>query len=304
MEEQSDQNQKKETMDLSGMFDMWMKATVNLWENMSRIHPDQSEMFSLFSKGKKGSSYQAQQTWDRGVKIAAAFTSMLSEPENLEAMLKAADTVPEFIMKISRQVWEGYLETQKSWTERAVRIGKHEKAYNFDDMDQETFKTLREIYEREFQRYFYIPQIGLTRFYQERANRAIDKYNLFQTSLSEFIYMFYVPLEKSMVVMQEKIKDMVEKGDISDNHKEYYSMWIKVLEGHYMRLLQSPEYTRVMDKTIKSLVEYRNARDEMMYDILKNLPIPTNRDMDELYKEFYELKKKVKELSRKMENEK
>ena len=42
-------------------------------------------------------------------------------------------------------------------------------------------------------------------------------------------------------------------------------------------------------------------RDEMMYDILKNVPIPTNRDMDDLYKEFYELKKKVRELSRKLE---
>lgn len=304
MEQQSEPNQEKETMDMAKTFAMWMKATMNLWENIPRMNPDQKEMFNFFPMQQKGSSHQAQQALDRAGKIARAFAAVLSEPENLEAMLKAADTVPEIIMKISRQFWEGYFEVQKSFTERAVRIGKHEKAYSFDDLDQETFKTLREIYEKEFQQYFYIPQIGLTRFYQERVNRAIDKYNLFQTSLTEFIYMFYVPMEKSMSVMQEKVKDMVEKGEISDNYKDYYSMWIKTLEGHYMKLLQSPEYTGVMDKTIKSLLEYRNARDEMMYDILKNLPIPTNRDMDELYKEFYELKKKVRELSKKMEDEK
>ncbi len=304
MEQQSDQNNEKETMDMTKMFGMWLKATMNFWENMHRMQPDESAMFNFFPKQPKGPSHQAQQTWDRGTKIASALASMISEPENLDAMFKATDAVPEFIMKMSQQVWEGYFEAQKNWTDRAVRIGKHEKAYSFDDLDQETFKTIREIYEKEFQRYFYIPQIGLTRFYQERANTALDKYNLFQTSLSEFIYMFYVPMEKSVMVMQEKIKDMVDKGEISDNYKEYYSMWIKILEGHYMKLLQSPEYTRVMDNTIKSLVEYRSARDEMMYDILKNLPIPTNREMDELYKEFYELKKKVRELSRKLEEQK
>ena len=71
-----------------------------------------------------------------------------------------------------------------------------------------------------------------------------------------------------------------------------------------MKLLQSPDYTRVMDKTIAALVDYRNARDEMMYDMLKNLPIPTNREMDELYKEFYELKKKVRKLSKKVDEQK
>jgi polyhydroxyalkanoate synthase subunit PhaE len=304
MEQQSDQNQEKEAMDMTKMFGMWLKSAMSFWENMSRMQPDESGMFNFFPKQQEGSSHQTQQAWDRGTKIAGALASMLSEPENLDALFKATDTVPEFIMKMSRQVWEGYFEAQKNWAEHAVRIGKHEKAYSFNELDQETFKSLREIYEKEFQRYFYIPQIGLTRFYQERANTAIDKYNLFQTSLSEFIYMFYVPMEKSMAVMQEKVKDMVEKGEISDNYKEYYSMWIKILEGHYMKLLKSPEYTQVMDKTIQSLVAYRGARDEMMYDILKNLPIPTNREMDELYKEFYDLKKKVRELSRKMEDEK
>jgi polyhydroxyalkanoate synthase subunit PhaE len=304
MEQQSDQHKENETMDAARMFSIWLKTAMNLWENMPRMYPNENENFNMFSKHQKGSSFQAQQAWERGTKIASAVTAMISEPENLDALFKATDTIPEFIMKMSRQVWEGYFEAQKNWTERAARIGKHEKAYSFNDLDQEIFKTFQEIYEKEFQQYFYIPQIGLTRFYQERANTAIDKYNVYQSRLGEFIYMFYIPIEQSMAAMQEKIKDMVETGEVSDNHKEYYSMWIKILEGHYMKLLQSPEYTEVMNKTIQSLVSYRNARDEMMYDILKNFPIPTNREMDEFYKEFYELKKKVRELSRKVEEQK
>lgn len=304
MDQGSEKNQKKETMDPAKMYELWLKTAANFWENMARMTAGENDMFKFFSQPQKGSSYQAQQAWERGAQIVASYIAMLSEPENLDTLFKATDTVPEFIMKISRQVWEGYLETQKTWTESAVRIGKHEKAYNFDDIDHETFDTIRKIYEKEFQQYFYIPKIGLARCYQERASTAMDKYNIFQTALSEFIYMFYVPLEKSMVAMQEKVKEMVESGEIKENYKEYYSTWIKILEEHYMMLLQSPEYTEVMDRTIKALVTYRQSRDELTYDILQNLPIPTNREMDELYKEFYELKKKVRELSVKVENQK
>jgi class III poly(R)-hydroxyalkanoic acid synthase PhaE subunit len=301
MDQHSDKDQEKETMDLAKLYGLWLKTAMNFWENLPQVQSAENKMFDFFPKQPEGSSHQMQQSWERGAQIAAAFMAMLGEPENLDALFKASDTVPEFIMKISHQVWESCLEAQKSLTDRAVRIGKHEKAYDFDNIDQKTFKTFREIYEKEFQPYFYIPQIGLTRYYQERANKAMDKYNIFQNALGEFIYMFYIPMEKSMGVMQEKIKEMVDQGEIKENYKEYYSMWIKILEGHYMKLLQSPEYAEVMDRTIKALVTYRHARDEMMYDILKNVPVPTNREMDELYKELYELKKKVRELSKKVE---
>jgi len=108
-------------------------------------------------------------------------------------------------------------------------------------------------------------------------------------------------VEKSSAVMQEKVEELIEKGDIHDNFKDYYNMWIKILEGHYMTLLKSPEYTQVMNKTVEALVQYRKAKDEVMYDVLEKLPIPTNKDMDELYKDFYLLKKKVRELSKKLE---
>jgi len=62
----------------------------------------------------------------------------------------------------------------------------------------------------------------------------------------------------------------------------------------------------VLKKTIDTVVRYRNTRDELMYDLLKHVPVPTNQEMDELYKEFYRLKKKVRTLEKKvalMENE-
>jgi hypothetical protein len=38
----------------------------------------------------------------------------------------------------------------------------------------------------------------------------------------------------------------------------------------------------------------------VLVDVLQSLPIPTNREMDELYKEFHALKKTVKEMAKKI----
>ncbi len=288
--------------DLTALFAEWTKSATDFWGNMLKT---EGGMFGPFpgatEKNQAGPTYQAQKTWETGAKIFQSLMSTLNEPENLNAMMRGMDSLPEFVMKMTQQSWDGYLNLQKRWADQAVRMGKHTEAYKFEGIDQNVFKAWNEIYEKEFRKFLNVPQLGLNRFQQERVNRFVDRFNIFQAALSEFLYMFYIPIEKSSVVMQEKVEELAEKGEIHGNFKDYYNMWIRILEGHYMTLLKSPEYTQVMDNTIDALVQYRSAKEELLYDMLADLPVPTNRDMDELYKDFYLLKKKVKALSKKVE---
>ncbi len=280
----------------------WMKSAMNFWGEMAKTQPDFPGGFGMdFTPRSTKSAEQARKMWETGGKIFQSLFSTASRPDSVEEALKGIDAVPDLIMTMARQSWDGYYELQKQWMDRAAKFNYQTKAYNFEDIDQETFKAVRDLYEREFQKFLKVPSLGLTRFYQDKFNNTIDKYNIFVTAISEFIYMFYVPIEKTGVVMQEKLEEMAEQGQFFDDFKDYYNMWIKILEGHYMTLLQSPEYTDVMDKTIQALVHYREAKEELVSDILRNLPVPTNREMDELYKDLYVLKKKVRDLSKKVE---
>jgi hypothetical protein len=295
-----EQGQNTETGN-QAMFGAWMSSAMNFWEQMVKMGTGVSGASAESAKASKSSTHPAMKSYEAAGKIFQAAVSAFSDPKNMGAALKGADAIPEFLMQMSRQIYDGCFEVQKQFIDRAKRMGQQTKAYSFDDIDQEMFKSFREIYEKEFTKFFQVPQVGLTRFYQERLNRMMDKFNLFHANLSEFIYLFYVPLEKAASIVQEKISLMAEKGELQDDTKFYYNMWVKILEGHYMTLLQSPEYTQSLDSTITALVEYREAKDDLMYDFLQNLPIPTNRDMDALYKEFHVLKQKMRELCRKME---
>ena len=88
-----------------------------------------------------------------------------------------------------------------------------------------------------------------------------------------------------------------------DNPKVYYQEWIKILEGHYMTLLKSPEYTSKMHATLSAFENFVAAKNEILQDFLQTLPVPTDKDMDELYQEIYLLKKRMREYEKSHELE-
>jgi polyhydroxyalkanoate synthase subunit PhaE len=290
-------NQEKESGP-EAIFENWWKTSMGLWGKAFGMQTDIGPM-DAYAEAAKRSAEQADKMWRSGSKVFQLFFSIFSDPENMTAFLKGSEVVPGFMAKIAQQSWESFMEMQKRFQERAAKLGGKAKPCDFTDIELNVFATWKGIYEKEFRKFLNVPQLGLTRFYQERLNRFMDETNLFLAALSEFVRVFYAPIEKSLNVMQQKVEEMMEAGEIPDNFKELYLMWIKNLEGHYMTLLKSPQYTRVLNRMLQNLVRYKNARNELIFDVFQDIPIPTNREMDELYKEMYLLKKRVTALEKK-----
>jgi class III poly(R)-hydroxyalkanoic acid synthase PhaE subunit len=274
----------------------WTTSTTDVWRRILGAGGDAGKG----GPGKDPAS-QAQKMLLSSGKLLHLMLAKMSDPASIEAALQGMETLPEVSMNMMQQSVNSFVEMQKKLTEQASKIGKQTEAYKFEGIDENVFKMLKETYDKEIRKFFNVPALGLTRFYQERVNRLADETQQFQMALSEFLYLFSVPFEKTAKVMQEKTEEMVETGDVPSDIKEYYNMYIKVLEGHYMTLLQSPEYIRVMSDTLNALVKYQQAKEEVLSDMLSALPVPTNKEMDELYRDFHVLKKRVRALSQRMD---
>ena len=140
-----------------------------------------------------------------------------------------------------------------------------------------------------------IPQFGLMRYYQERMGENLDKYYQMQANMSEFFTLLGKPVDQSLQDSHKNLFESIMNDGETKSFKDFYSSWITIMEKQYMELFQSQEYTRSLNKNMKSFNEFITSRQTVLQDALKVLPIPTNKDMDELYKEIYELKKRVKE---------
>jgi hypothetical protein len=278
----------------------WMKTATEIWGPIFSMWNNIGEANGEISTSKKeGKKSRVQESFETTQKTWQALSSVMIEPETMGALFKGTGVLPEIFLKMAQTNLDSFVRFQRQWVEKAGKIGKTTQAYKFEDLDEDVFKAWTELYEKEFRRFLNIPQVGLTRFYQEKVMRTVDKFNIFQATMAEFMRLLFLPVEKSLPVMQEKLTELADEGNLPEDPKAYYQIWIKILEGHYMTLFQSLEYTLSMNKTLDSLTEFSTAKKEILQDvILHMLPVPTQKEMDELYKDIYVLKKRIRKLEK------
>jgi hypothetical protein len=277
----------------------WLKSANQFWAQYS---PNQKSASHPEEAQEKESRKMLQEALISISKGLSVITSVMRDLLALEAMCRGMAVLPDITSTFLQTGIKGYSSFQKQLIEKMGKIGTTE-AYTFDKIDQEALRAWSDIYEKEIRQYFNIPQLGLTRYYQERINQAIDKYNLFNNALSEFLHILSLPFEKSLKAMQEKLEELTKSGGLPEDTRVYYQMWLKNLEGHFMKLFKSGEYNRVLGETLAAMEDYLEARNKIIQDILQSLPIPTSKEMDDLYMEVYRLKKSVRTLEKAKERE-
>jgi hypothetical protein len=288
-------HEAKQTFPNEFLFLTWFQTATDFWSNLVQTATPNSD---CSKQTQNAAQNRFLEQWKTNLSLMKSFSQSMNEPESASSTAQSIDILPKIFLKMTKSGWDAGFQIQKHLLEKIGKIGKRTEAYNFDNMDEEVFKASTEIYEKELQQYFQVPPLGLNRYYQERFNDLLDKNNLFESTLAEFFSILYLPMEKSFKVLQEKLQSMAREGTLPKETKDHYAMWIKILEGHYMNLFKSKEYTDALHKTLGKMQDFILAKNETLQDFLKLLPIPTNKEMDDLYKEFHLLKKRVKELEK------
>ncbi len=278
------------------MLNLWMKTSQSFWESFSRSA--QAEKTEEEKKQTSGRAHARTPSWEAVFKAWQAMAAVMSKPETMEALMRGSEVLPDVFRQVVESAWNSFFTLQQMWVEKSAKIGKTAEAYSFENLDEDVFRLWNELYETEFRKYMKMPQVGLTRFYQERVQEATDKFAVFQSAMAEFVNTLMAPMEKSVAVIQEQLAAMAEEDKLPEDPQEYYRMWVKILEGHYMVLFKSEEYTEVLHKTLDATSEFVRARKEVLGDMLQSLPVASEKDLDELAREIYEIKKRLKALEK------
>jgi class III poly(R)-hydroxyalkanoic acid synthase PhaE subunit len=275
----------------------WNKAMQEYWLPLftswsGMVQPPETAEHGPFNKGRVAESLQAT------VKMWQTMAGTMNGPAALEHFQKATEMTPDIALGFTQNCLQSFTDLQAKAGEWIQKRGANLSTADMQQLDSELIRDLTETYKKEFSKYLKVPQIGLGRVYQERSLKAADKQNTFQLVLSEFLHMLYLPIEKSFKSLQEKMAEMAEAGPLDEKSKIYYNLWIKLLEGHYMELFKQPVYAESMGKTLSALNEFVGARQAVVNDVLKQMSIPAYPDLDELSKEIYLLKKRVRFLEK------
>lgn len=222
----------------------------------------------------------------------------MNEPDLMEDLTQGMHHLPEAFMKMA-QAWTenmaGLLQESLSGMEQAMTDGTRQRP-------ESSMEAMVQAYSLSLQKMLNMPKLGLNRYYQERLTQAMDRLNVFSVSAGEFSLQMLQPVESSLVKMQQKLKELAEGEEgYFEDAKDYYTMWIKMLEGDTMNLLQSPEFVKAFHHVVNTYMDFTAMFEEVMQDGLQFLPVTTKKDMEAVYRENYLLKKQVKAMNRRME---
>jgi hypothetical protein len=290
------ENRGTETVNEAPHID-WTKMAAQFWGPLAPAWPG---LFNPFGDQEKGPSGGRM---DDALRSSAALWQALfgssTAPAALDSFMKAAQVAPDIAFGVGQtclQTFAAFQQQVQAWIGKRAAAGA---AMDTQDLDKAFIREWTETYQNELSRYLKIPQIGLTRFHQERALAVADAFNVLQVRMAEFSHMLYLPMEKSFNALQAQMVEMAKAGPVDEKPKTYYNLWIKLLEAQYMTLFQQPEYSAVMGRTLEAVHEFSAARQALIDDLLKMAAIPTQKELDELYKEIHQLKKRMRAYEKK-----
>lgn len=292
MVEKNETNAKQNAF--SDSWENWMESLIKPYVKQFNDYVDlASDSEQSVFKGRVGESFLSS------LKMWQAMMGATTLSDSVERFSKVSELTPDIVLGFNQSCLETINNLQTHATDWIKKRGETLSQADIQELDRELLRQWNETYQQEFSKYLNVPQIGLSRLYQERGLKAVDKMNAFQLELSSFLHMLYMPIEKSLQTLQEEMTSMAESGTMDEDSKTYYNLWIKSMEGHYMELFKQDEYCEAMHRTLLSLNEYSEAKNEVMNDFFKQMNMPTMEDIDDLSKEIYQLKKRIRVLEKK-----
>jgi poly[(R)-3-hydroxyalkanoate] polymerase subunit PhaE len=289
---------KGDPLALDTLLESFMKSVGDFWSGAANPWSGLPDNARTGTKSATGMGQDAKAAMAAAMKNWQAIVTAMATWDSTSALLKSAGTMPEIMAQLVQKSMDSFFQLQTRMLDRTGRLGEKAETFRLENLDENMFRVWAEIYEKEFRKFFHIPQLGLTRSYQERISHLIDYYNIFQTAFAEFLRLLGLPFIQSFRVMQEKIAEFTETGSLPSDSQVYYQMWIKTLEGHYMKLFQTPEYVQALGRAVNAWANFSSSKNALLEDVLSVLPVANRTEMDSLSREVYELKKRLRKLEK------
>lgn len=221
------------------------------------------------------------------------FTAQL--PKSMQNMVKESVDIYKAYENTANKFMEPWKGNSKEFQEAFT------KTYLGDrDGFVEYTKMLRENYEKTFGKIFNAPIMGMNREYFEKQMDSMDAGIRYVNTINEFSATINRVGSETMEKMIGNYKELLENGTQPKTFKEFYEYWWRENEEAYKALFSTDDFSKLLSQLTDASMDFKKNFENVLEEQLKVLPLPTNRDMDSLYKTIYNLKKEVKALKKEM----
>lgn len=154
-------------------------------------------------------------------------------------------------------------------------------------------------YEDVFGKFLKVPSVGPMRELVEKLKQDVDSFLSYAGAIAEFYVNMYEPGIDALEDVGKKGADILGGGS-PEEIRQFYGFLIETLEKRFFELFKSPAFGETLKSVLSASLEFRRRHFDMMEELLKETPVVTRTEADEIHEQVYKLKKRVRELEKKL----
>ena len=152
------------------------------------------------------------------------------------------------------------------------------------------------LYEESFGSLMQTPLLGPTREFNGKLLAGFDAWkDLYQASIDYQLVLADIQVRSFEALMKELVS-RAEKGQQVKDWKEFQIVWSQVADDVFAKAFCQEDNLKIRGNFLNSLNVYRIKQQEIMDLSLNIINLPTRKEIDEIHKSVYELRKEVKQL--------
>ena len=164
------------------------------------------------------------------------------------------------------------------------------------------FKDFNTKYEESVEKIFSMMGMGANRESNEDLMKVMNAYIKMLFTAGELSVLISDSIRDSAKVLVDRYQQNIKEGKVVTTFRDFYNLWYSVTEPVLFALLNTDDFSKVFGDFSDKYAQYMIALNKVQERMLASLPIPTNSDMNSLYRTVYDLRKAVRDLTREVES--
>ncbi|MCX7703013.1 MAG: hypothetical protein N2234_02775 [Planctomycetota bacterium] len=162
---------------------------------------------------------------------------------------------------------------------------------------KEVYEGWKKAYEETVGKLLKTPQVGPVRVPTEIFLHTMDSAIRYLAAMNDFYLMLQARWLEAMEEVAEQMPQIYEQGKGAETFRKFYELVIQTAERHYNEMFRSASFKEMLSLVSDTMLDFTKDRQELLDWVMKNLTLPTRKEVDELQKEVFGLKKRIKELA-------
>ncbi len=261
---------------------------MSFWENIADNLPGKDDV----EKWKEFSN-----TWlENYNKVLDDFFS-LNLPEPFRSLMKTPAEMTELYQEVFFNFLQPWVDVSDQLQEKYTQAMKGDR-----DAYMDFLRLWHETYQNSYGKVLRVPALGLSRESFEKISGSIDSFMQYLASSNKFSASLYKTGQEVMEQLMKRIAELAEKGEAPSTFSEFYQLWWHSNEEAYFELFKTESFSKMLGEAVDSWVRFKKHYDDLVDDFVsQNLPVPTEKEMDSLYKTVYQMRKTIKEQGKQIQ---